>query len=258
MLVPDDVRQPSFGPAERIDWPGATTSGLRRSETGVGPAAEKPAITGAAPDDVAPTVIESAELPGDASEPEPVVAVVVAGGDDGDDARRRRGVERERDEVARRLDLGLADREVDHVHSVGDGRLDRGDDLGRVPVEPYVRVGRDRQRLVVAEQRPGCDPAHPLPLGEDVGVARGDAGDVRPVTGLLRVERLARVAPRCTGGRERPGDDHLRGRVGLLALREAGGHRETRGIEEGVRLVEAVVDDPDLDPGAAVGQGRAP
>ncbi len=70
MLVPDEVPQPS-GVAERIDCPGATTSGLRRSETGVGPADEKPAITGAAPDEVAPTVIESAEVPGDASEPSP-------------------------------------------------------------------------------------------------------------------------------------------------------------------------------------------
>ena len=51
--------------------PGATTSGLSRSETGVGPADEKPAITGAAPDEVAPTVIASAELPGEASEPRP-------------------------------------------------------------------------------------------------------------------------------------------------------------------------------------------
>ena len=70
MLVPDEVRQPS-GDDERIESPGATTSGFRRSERGVGPAAEKPAIDGLEPEVVAPTVIASADVPGEASEPAP-------------------------------------------------------------------------------------------------------------------------------------------------------------------------------------------
>ena len=63
MLVPDESRQPS-GSAERTETPGATTSGLRRSEMGVGPAAENPAISGAAPDVTAPTVIASVRASG--------------------------------------------------------------------------------------------------------------------------------------------------------------------------------------------------
>ena len=138
MLVPDDVAHPS-GSAERIDVPGATKSGLSRSETGVGPEEEKPAMPGAVPDVLAPTVIARVELPGDDSEPAPEVVEVVPRCDDRDDAGRRGGVERERDDVARRLDLRLADREVDDVHAVGHGSLDRGDDLRGVAVEPDVR-----------------------------------------------------------------------------------------------------------------------
>jgi hypothetical protein len=70
MLVPDESCQPP-GLEERIDVPGATTSGFSRNETGVGPAEEKLAIDGEAPDVVAPTVIAAAELPGEPSEPRP-------------------------------------------------------------------------------------------------------------------------------------------------------------------------------------------
>ena len=70
MLVPDDVAHPS-GSAERIDVPGATKSGLSRSETGVGPAEEKLAMPGAVPDVLAPTVIARVEVPGDDNEPGP-------------------------------------------------------------------------------------------------------------------------------------------------------------------------------------------
>src|ERR671924_171888 len=70
MLVPDEVRQPS-GAAERMDAPGARTSGLSRSDRGVGPADENVVMLGEAPDVEAPTVIAIAELPGDASEPSP-------------------------------------------------------------------------------------------------------------------------------------------------------------------------------------------
>jgi hypothetical protein len=70
MLVPDKVAHPP-GSAERIDVPGATKSGLSRSESGVGPADEKLAIPGAAPDVLAPTVIARVDVPGDVSEPGP-------------------------------------------------------------------------------------------------------------------------------------------------------------------------------------------
>jgi hypothetical protein len=70
MLVPDEWRQPS-GVAERIDAPGATTSGLSLRDTGVGPADEKLAMAGDEPDVVAPTVIAFAALPGEDSDPRP-------------------------------------------------------------------------------------------------------------------------------------------------------------------------------------------
>ena len=70
MLVPDEVAHPS-GSAERIEAPGATMSGLSRRETGVGPEDEKPAIPGAVPDVLAPTVIARVEVPGDVNEPCP-------------------------------------------------------------------------------------------------------------------------------------------------------------------------------------------
>ena len=70
MLVPDDRPQPP-GCEERIDVPGATTSGFRRSEIGVGPADEKLAMDGEAVDVVAPTVIAATALPGDPTEPRP-------------------------------------------------------------------------------------------------------------------------------------------------------------------------------------------
>ena len=47
-----------------------------------------------------------------------------------------RAVDRLDDDVAARLDLGLAEREVDHVHPVGHGGLDSLGDLGAVAVEP--------------------------------------------------------------------------------------------------------------------------
>ncbi len=57
------------------------------------------------------------------------VGVVVAGRDHGHDSRVGRVVDRLHDDVARRLDLRLAEREVDHVHAVLHGLLDAGGDL---------------------------------------------------------------------------------------------------------------------------------
>src|SRR5690348_13544510 len=53
--------------------------------------------------------------------------------------------------------------------------------------------------------------------------------------------------PAAAGAGEGARDDHLRRRPLLAALREAGGIVEAGGAEVGVRLVDAVVDDADLD-----------
>jgi len=70
MLVPESAPQPP-GWADRIELPGATTSGFSLSEIGVGPDDEKLAITGVAPDVVAPTVIAPSDVPGEESDPAP-------------------------------------------------------------------------------------------------------------------------------------------------------------------------------------------
>ena len=57
---------------------------------------------------------------------------------------------------------------------------------------------------------------------------------------------------------ECPGDDHLRGRVGGLALGVARRHRVAGRREERVRLVDPLVDDRDLDVLAGIGQARPP
>ena len=86
-------------------------------------------------------------------------------------------------------------------------------------------------------------------------VARRDAGDVRPVERGLRVDRqLGAVVRACAD--ERAGDDHLRRRPLGAALREAGRVAVALRVEEGVRLVDAVVDDGDLHPLAAAAAGR--
>ncbi len=91
-----------------------------------------------------------------------------------------------------------------------------------------------------------------------VVVARRDSRDVRRMIGELRVERCVRVPPVVRCRRERLRDDHLRGRVGGIALGEAGGIREARRAEEDVRLIEAVVEDRDLDALACGGERRPP
>ena len=76
--------------------------------------------------------------------------------------------------------------------------------------------------------------------------------------GLRRVERQVGVRVLGRRGCERARDDDLVGRVVRIALREAGRHGEAAGREEGMGLVDAVVDDPDLHPVARGGQVRAP
>ena len=202
--MPDIASQWPPGTDERIETPGALMSGFSRSESGVGPAELKSArVAARLPSGLvtAATVIACVGRAGRDQRAAAELVEVVPGRDDRDDAGRGGGVERERDEVARRLDLGLADREVDHVHAVGDRGLDRGDDLGRVAVEADVRVGRDAERLVVADVGARSDARDLDAAGcGGAGVAGGDAGDVGRVPGLDRVERLARVLPRRPAG----------------------------------------------------------
>ena len=198
MLVPDSDAYEPRGAAERIPTPGAETSGFSRSESGVGPLEEKAATTSSGPPRAvvtAPTVIASGVAPGEPTEPRPNSVEVVAGRDDRHDAGAGGGAERLDDDVARRLDLGLAERHVDHVHPVRDGRLDRGDELGRVAVQADVRVGRDRQRLVVAEVRARRDAGDPDALGGVFALPAAIPATCVPCGRELRVERLRGVLP---------------------------------------------------------------
>ena len=223
-----------------MSTPGAVTSGFICSEIGVGPLDEKPAITSAGPASPsvdAATVIAFARAAGRADRALARVAEVVAGGDHRDDARVGGAVDRLHDDVPRRLDLGLAEREVDHVHAVLDRLLDPLRDLRRVAVEPEVGR-RHGEHLVVAEVRARRDPGDAHAAARDrrerVVVAGGDARDVRRVVGVLRVERRVRVLPCRFERRERVRDDHLRRRERGVPLREAGGVREAGGREEDV------------------------
>ena len=78
------------------------------------------------------------------------------------------------------------------------------------------------------------------------GDAGGDAGDVRAVERRVGIDGEAPGCARVRAG-EDARDDHLRRRPLRAAPREAGGVREAGRIEERVRLVDAVVDDRDLD-----------
>ena len=203
MLVPESVAYESPGAAEKIETPGALTSGFRRSESGVGPLEENEATTSSGPlrdrrDGADRDRVR--RRAGRADRPAAEVAEVVAGRDDGDHAGAGRCGECLHDDVARRLDLGLAERHVDHVHAVGDGRLDRSRELRRVAVEAHVGVGGDRQRLVVAEVRARRDAGDACSLGERVVVSGGDARDVGAVRRQL-AGRTASTRSSRSGGR---------------------------------------------------------
>ena len=187
---------------------------------------------------------------------EPVVVAVVAGRDHRDDAGRGDVPDRLDERVARRVGLRAAAREVDHVHAVADGRLEGGDDLGRVadvadrsrdvedPVVADLRARRDareagRLGMVGAGAAPSCRRCRPRSRRR---ACRG----TRPAG--RRARRLRSSAPAPTNDAR---DDHLRRRPLRAALREAGRIAEALRVEERVRRVDAVVDDGDLDPLAA-------
>ena len=248
MLVPDIAPN---GPAwftgrdDVIATPGAATSGLSWSDTGVGPPEEKSAIVPASV--VAATVIAERRIRRRADRAVAVLVELVVGRDHRHDAGRCRRVDRRDHEVALRRDLRLAERQVDHVHPVRHRCLDRRRDLRRVPVEPEPGR-RDRQRLVVPEESVGRDTREEERAVLGVVVARGDPGDVRRVERpvLRRVEGRSRERVRGRARREHALHDHLRRRLRRQPLREPGRVGERRGVEEDVPGVDAIVDDPDL------------
>ena len=157
----------------------------------------------------------------------------------------RRCVDRRVDQIPRRLDLGLAERDVEHVHAVADGGLDCGGELRRVGVE--ADLARDRRSPVVAEVRARGDARQTNARPRRGAVVPGsDARHVQAVVGLVRVERQRRARVRVRPGGECARDDHLGSRVRGLSLREPGRIGVAGRIEEGVGLVDPVVDDPDL------------
>ena len=86
-------------------------------------------------------MIALAALPGEPTEPSPKSSKSFPAAMTGTTPASAARVERRGDDVARRLDLRLAEREVDHVHAVGDGGLDPRGDLRRVAVEAEPGVG---------------------------------------------------------------------------------------------------------------------
>ena len=191
---------------------------------------------------------------GRADRAESEVVAVVAGGDHRHDAGRDDVVNRLDHRIVRRIRLRTAAREVDHVHPVGDGRLECGDDLRRVRDVP------DRSRH--GEHAVVADPGSRRDAGQPAGrrmvgsrrrrrprVASCDPGHVRSVERRGRIDRQPPGLPRVRT-REDLRHDHLRRRPLRPALREARGIREAGRVEERALLVDAVVDDSDLDAGA--------
>ncbi len=180
---------------------------------------------------------------------------VVAGGDHRHDARGHGVADGLDHGVVGRVALGAAPGEVDHVHPVRDRRLERGDDLGRVRDVPDRR--RHREDAIVAEPRAGRDARQAARLGmigsgrrRRAGVPGGDPGDMRAVEGRARIDGKAPGRTRIRTGKDAR-HDHLGRCPAQPAAREAGRVLEARRVEERVRLVDAVVDDGDLDAFAA-------
>ena len=157
---------------------------------------------------------------------EPALVALVARGDDRRHPGARRSCDRLLDEVVAGPGLGLAERQVQDVHPVTHGAVDRARDLRRVAVEPE-RGRRRGQDAVAAQIRVGGDARQvgdpdAVDHRRDPRVAGGDAGDMGAVLGSDRIE--GRVLPRTAIGRcERAGDDHLAVDAVLQPLREARG-----------------------------------
>ena len=229
--------------------PGAATSGLRRSEIVVGPTDENSAcvrVVGLPPIATAPTAIARVGVGRRRHGAGAEIVVVVSGGDDRHDAGGCGRVERERDDVAARLDLRLAAREVDHVHAVGDRRLDRGDDRGRVRVRAQPRARLDED-LVVAEVRTRRD-ARDTPAPSAFVSAFPAA---MPATCVPWLESSSEYATRALaavalfGAKTRATMTFAR-REALLPFGKPAGIDVAGRVEERVRRVDPGVDDPDL------------
>ena len=172
--------------------------------------------------------------------------VVVVGGYDRYHARCCRCVQRAHDDIAARLDLGLAAREVDDIHPVSDCGFDSRDDSRRVRIRTHTRVGLDED-LVIPDVRARGDAGDDQSGTYDrLRVSGGDAGDVRAVGVIIPVERELSARLHRAGRRKRAGDDHLGRRELLLALRETGRHRVARRVEERMARVDPGVEDADL------------
>ena len=145
---------------------------------------------------------------GRARRAEPVVVPVVPGRDHRDDAGGGDVPHRLDERVARRVGLRAAAREVDHVHPVADGRLEGGDDLGRVA--DVADRSRDVEDPVVADLRPRRDAGEAGRLGVVAAARRGrarvagrDPRDVRAVERGPPVEREAAALVRARARRTR-------------------------------------------------------
>ena len=241
---------------EDADARARTTSGFIWSDIGVGPADEKSAIT--LRESTAATVIALGRVARRRHGAVAEVGEVVPGRDHGHDACGGRAVDRRHDEVARRLDLRLAERQVDHVHPVG-----------RPPLRSRRRSPRCCRR---ARSRASGSSAPCSCRGTRSARRRRSACRRRSCRG-----RLPRCRRRASRGRTRSG------RTGVFAYFQVGdgganvrctitfgvvycvwpfgkpgGVLEAARVEVRVRRVEAVVDDADLHPVAGGREGRAP
>ena len=166
------------------------------------------------------------------------------------------------DDVARRLDLRLAEREVDHVHAVArppprspatiSGELPSRPKLARSGSSApcscrCTRAARRRRATAAGRRSRSCRRRRRR--------SRRRASRARTAAGRRAASRTATSSP--AGANARATITFAR-RVGGAALREAGRHRVAGRVEERVRLVDAVVDDPDLDPVRPRWRGRAP
>ena len=157
------------------------------------------------------------------------------------------------------IDLRAAEREVEHVHAVGDRLVDRGGELDR-RADGAALVIAAGESAVVAEPGAGRharQPVHdrqPEPGPRDRSVGAGDdARDVRPVLRDVGIEGEVVGVRRVIAG-EAAGDDHATAREAPLPAREAGRRPHARRREERRAGIDAVVDHPDLD---ALAGGRA-